>query len=161
MTLDILWWIATALLMAIGLAGTVLPALPGTVFIMAGALLGAWIDGFQRVGVGTVAVIAVLGLLAMLLDFVAGLLGAKRVGASRHALAGAAIGTVAGLFLGLVGVLFLPFVGAVIGEWIARRSRDRAVRVGAATWLGIMAGMAAKVVLGFVMIGVFVAALLV
>ncbi|HOI11550.1 MAG TPA: DUF456 domain-containing protein, partial [Myxococcota bacterium] len=124
-------------------------------------LLGAWIDGFQRVGVGTVAVIAVLGLLAMLLDFVAGLLGAKRVGASRHALAGAAIGTVAGLFLGLVGVLFLPFVGAVIGEWIARRSRDRAIRVGAATWLGIMAGMAAKVVLAFVMIGVFVAALLV
>lgn len=161
MALDILGWIATVLLMAIGLAGTVLPALPGTVFIMAGALLGAWIDGFQRVGVGTVAVIAVLGLLAMLLDFVAGLLGAKRVGASRHALAGAAIGTVAGLFLGLVGVLFLPFVGAVIGEWIARRSRDRALRVGAATWLGIMAGMAAKVVLAFVMIGVFVAALLV
>lgn len=161
MALDILVWIATVLLMAIGLAGTVLPALPGTVFIMAGALLGAWIDGFQRVGVGTVAVIAVLGLLAMLLDFVAGLLGAKRVGASRHALAGAAIGTVAGLFLGLVGVLFLPFVGAVIGEWIARRSRDRAIRVGAATWLGIMAGMAAKVVLAFVMIGVFVAALLV
>jgi uncharacterized protein YqgC (DUF456 family) len=161
MALDILGWIATVLLMAIGLAGTVLPALPGTVFIMAGALLGAWIDGFQRVGVGTVAVIAVLGLLAMLLDFVAGLLGAKRVGASRHALAGAAIGTVAGLFLGLVGVLFLPFVGAVIGEWIARRSRDRAIRVGAATWLGIMAGMAAKVVLAFVMIGVFVAALLV
>lgn len=161
MALDILGWIATVLLMAIGLAGTVLPALPGTVFIMAGALLGAWIDGFQRVGVGTVAVIAVLGLLAMLLDFVAGLLGARRVGASRHALAGAAIGTVAGLFLGLVGVLFLPFVGAVIGEWIARRSRDRALRVGAATWLGIMAGMAAKVVLAFVMIGVFVAALLV
>lgn len=161
MTLDILWWVATALLMAVGLVGTVLPALPGTVFIMGGALLGAWIDGFQRVGVGTVAVIAMLGLLAMLLDFVAGLLGAKRVGASRHALAGAAIGTVAGLFLGLVGVLFLPFVGAVIGEWIARRSRDRAVKVGAATWLGIMAGMAAKVVLGFVMIGVFVAALLV
>jgi len=161
MALDILGWVATALLMAIGLAGTVLPALPGTVFIMAGALLGAWIDGFQRVGVGTVAVIAVLGLLAMLLDFVAGLLGAKRVGASRHALAGAAFGTVAGLFLGPIGVLFLPFVGAVIGEWIARRSRDRALRVGAATWLGIMAGMAAKVVLAFVMIGVFVAALLV
>lgn len=159
--MDIVLWIAAVLLMGVGLAGTVLPALPGTAFIIAGVVLGAWIDGFSRVSTGTVILITALGLLALLLDFVAGLLGAKRVGASRHALVGAAVGTVAGLFFGLFGVLFLPFVGAVIGEWIARRSSGRAVRIGTATWVGIMLGMVAKVVLGFVMIGLFVAALLI
>ena len=97
--MDIVLWIAAVLLMGVGLAGTVLPALPGTAFIIAGVVLGAWIDGFSRVSTGTVILITALGLLALLLDFVAGLLGAKRVGASRHALVGAAVGTVAGLFL--------------------------------------------------------------
>ena len=158
--MDVLWWTLAIALMAAGLAGTVLPVLPGPLLILAGTVLGAWIDGFDRVGIATVAVLAVLAALAWVLDFVAGLLGAKRVGASRQALAGSAIGTVAGLFFGFVGVLFLPFAGAMIGEWLARRSGGQAVKVGLATWMGILAGMAAKVVIGFVMIGVFVAALL-
>ncbi len=158
--MDVLWWALAIALMAAGLAGTVLPVLPGPLLILAGTVLGAWIDGFDRVGIATVAVLAVLAALAWVLDFVAGLLGAKRVGASRQALAGSAIGTVAGLFFGFVGVLFLPFVGAVIGEWLARRLGGQAMKVGVATWLGILAGMAAKVVIGFVMIGIFVAALL-
>ena len=72
---------------------------------------------------------------------------------------GAAIGTVVGIFMGLVGVLFLPLLGAAIGEWLARRNREAAVRVGIATWLGLMVGLLAKVVLAFMMIGVFLAAL--
>jgi len=67
---------------------------------------------------------------------------------------------VAGLFLGLVGVLFMPLVGAAVGEFVARRDQQRALKVGVATWLGIMAGLVSKVVIAFVMIGVFIAALL-
>ena len=74
---------------------------------------------------------------------------------------GAAIGTVAGIFLGLVGVLFLPLVGAAAGEYLAQRDERRAMNVGLATWLGLLAGLVAKVVLAFMMIGVFVAALLI
>lgn len=153
------WWVLSVLLIGVGLAGTVLPALPGTIFVLAGIVLGAWIDDFTRVGTATVVIVSVLAVLAWVLDYVAGLLGAQRVGASREALIGAVLGTVAGLFMGLVGVLFMPLVGAAVGEYIARRDHGRAVRVGTATWVGMMLGLVAKVVLAFMMVGIFVVAL--
>lgn len=156
---DTLWWILSALLMLAGLAGTVLPALPGTALVLAGIVLGAWIDGFTRVGVGVLAIVSVLAAIAWILDYAAGLLGARKVGASRQALTGAVIGTVLGLFAGFVGVLILPLVGAAIGEYMARKDEVHALKVGVATWLGIMAGMIAKVVIGFVMVGIFIGAL--
>ena len=159
MTAPLLWTLAVALIVA-GLAGTILPALPGTALVLAGIVLGAWIDDFARVGAGTLALIGALAVLAWVLDYVAGLLGAQKAGASRQALVGAALGTIAGLFMGLVGVLFMPLVGAAIGEYIARRDHGHALRVGVSTWIGIMVGMLAKVAIAFVMIGVFVIALL-
>lgn len=156
-----LLWVLCVALIVVGLAGTVLPVLPGTVLVWGGIVLGAWIDDFTRVSVTTVVVISVLGLLAWGLDYAAGLLGAQKVGASKLALAGAAIGTVVGLFMGLVGVLFMPLVGAAAGEYLARNDQARAVKVGMATWIGIMVGLIAKVVLAFIMVGVFAAALLI
>ncbi len=152
-------WALSIVLILVGLAGTVLPALPGTALVLGGIVLGAWVDNFARVGVVTLAVIAAIAVLAWVLDYVAGLLGAQRAGASRQALVGAALGTVVGLFMGLVGVLFMPLVGAAIGEYIARKDQQQALKVGLSTWLGIMAGLLAKVVLAFVMIGIFVVAL--
>lgn len=156
-----LWWTLSVALIVAGVAGTVLPALPGTLFVLGGIVLGAWIDDFTRVGWVSVTVVAVLAVLAWVLDYVAGLLGAQKAGASRLAIIGAVIGTVVGLFMGLVGVFFMPLVGAAIGEYIAQKDHARAAHVGLATWLGIMAGMVAKVVIAFMMIGVFVVALLV
>ena len=156
-----LWWTLSVALIVAGVAGTVLPALPGTLFVLGGIVLGAWIDDFTRVGWVSVTVVAVLAVLAWVLDYVAGLLGARKAGASKQAIVGAAIGTVVGLFMGLVGVFFMPLVGAAIGEYIAQKDHARAAHVGLATWLGIMAGMVAKVVIAFMMIGVFVVALLV
>ena len=153
-----LWLLSAALILA-GLAGTVLPALPGTALVLAGIALGAWIDDFTRVGGLTLTVVAVLAALAWVLDYVAGLLGAKKAGASRQALVGAALGTVVGLFMGLVGVLFMPLVGAAVGEYLARRDHGQALKVGTATWLGMMLGMIAKVVLAFMMVGLFIVAL--
>jgi uncharacterized protein len=159
MTDTLLWTLSTVLIL-LGLAGIVLPALPGTLLVLAGIVLGAWIDGFTRVGWVAVGAVTVLALLAWLMDFVAGLLGAKRAGASRQALIGAALGTVVGIFMGLVGVLFMPLVGAAAGEYLALRNHRQAVRVGVATWLGLLAGMLAKFVLAFMMIGIYVVALL-
>ncbi len=156
---DTLWWILSAALIVVGLAGTVLPALPGTLFILGGIVLGAWIDDFTRVGWGSVTAVGVLAVLAWTLDYAAGLLGARKAGASREALIGAALGTLVGLFMGLVGVLFMPLVGAAVGEYLARRHQGQALKVGVATWLGIMAGLIAKVVIAFMMIGIFLAAL--
>ncbi len=155
------WWLLSTGLILLGLAGIVLPALPGTLFVLAGIVLGAWIDDFQRVGWVAVAAVTVLAIVAFLMDYLSAVLGAKRVGASRQAIWGAAIGTVAGVFTGFVGVLFLPLVGAAVGEFMARREHGRAVHVGVATWIGLMLGMLAKFVLAFVMIGIYAVALLV
>ena len=160
-----LWWLLVVLLIVAGLAGTVLPALPGTALVLAGIVLGAWIDDFTHVGGTTLAVVTVLAVLSWVIDYVAGLLGAQKAGASRLALWGAALGTVVGLFMGLVGVLFMPLVGAAAGEYLARRAdanaHGQALKVGVATWLGIMAGLLAKVVIAFMMLGIFIAALLI
>ena len=153
-------WVMSVLLIVLGLAGTVLPALPGPALVLAGIVVGAWIDDFTRVGAVTVAVVAVLAALAWLLDYLAGLMGARRAGASRQALIGATLGTVAGLFMGFVGVFVMPFVGAIAGEYLAQRDHGRALTVGLYTWVGIMLGLVAKVVLSLVMVGVFVIALL-
>ena len=159
-TLDVLLWVIAIAMIVIGLAGTVLPVLPGVVLIFGGIALAAWIDGFALISLWVVLVLGVLAAVAFAVDYLAAVLGALRAGASRLAVLGAAIGAVVGLFAGLVGVVVLPFVGAVIGEFIAQRDAGRAGRVGLATWIGLAVGTAVKVAIAFTMVGVFVAALL-
>ena len=158
--LVVLLWILVVVLIVVGVLGNVIPVLPGAVFVFAGIALGAWIDDFSRVSGTVVIVAAVLMGLSWLVDYLSGVLGARRVGASREAIIGALIGTVAGVFTGLVGVLFLPLVGAAVGEFIAVRNVPRAGSVGVATWIGMIIGIAVKIALSFVMIGLFVFALL-
>ena len=155
----LLGWLAVAGLIAVGLAGTVLPALPGTILILAGVVLGAWLGDFQRVGPWSLAIVTVLALLAWVTDYLSTVLGAKKAGASGLAVLGAALGTIAGVFTGLVGLLFMPLVGAAVGELIARGDVIQAGRVGVATWVGMLIGTLFKLVLSFMMIGIFVAAL--
>ncbi|MBS0515520.1 MAG: DUF456 family protein [Proteobacteria bacterium] len=150
-----LYFALSAILILAGLAGTVVPALPGVPLVFAGMLLAAWADHFQHVGTFTLIVLGGLSLLALAIDFVAGLLGAKRVGASPHAIWGAMIGTVVGLFFGLPGIVFGPFLGAVAGELLVGSRLDRAAHVGVGTWLGLLFGTLAKIALCFTMLGVF------
>ena len=140
----ILLWILAGALVVVGIAGTILPALPGVPLVFIGLLVAAWIGDFQRIGWPTLTILGLLTALAVAADLVATLFGAKRAGASKLALLGAAIGSIVGLFFGLIGILFLPFVGAVIGELIARERLDQAARVGLATWLGMLFGALAK-----------------
>ena len=154
-------WIAVVLLIAAGVAGSVLPALPGTALVLAGIVLGAWLDDFTRVKWWVVAIIAALAIIAWVTDYFATVLGARKAGASKLAIIGAALGTVAGIFMGLVGVLFMPFVGAAVGEYLAQKNTRQAAKVGLATWLGLLVGTIVKLVLVFMMIGIFIVALVV
>ena len=154
-----LLWILAVAMIAIGVIGTVLPALPGAAFVLGGIALAAWIDDFVTISGFTVGVVAALAILAFAADYVSAMLGAKKAGASRLAVAGAAIGTVAGVFTGFVGLLFMPLAGAAIGEFIADRDLMRAGKVGIATWIGLLLGTAVKVALVFTMVGIFVVAL--
>jgi uncharacterized protein YqgC (DUF456 family) len=155
------WWALAVALIVIGVIGTFLPVLPGAALVFGGMLLAAWIDGFERVGWITLVILGVLTALVFVVDIVSGFLGAKRVGASKLAIVGAAIGTVVGLFFGIIGVLVAPFIGAVVGEVIARGQIAPAARVGVATWVGMLVGTLAKFALVLAMVGVFVASYLI
>jgi uncharacterized protein YqgC (DUF456 family) len=154
-------WILAVVLIVVGVAGTVLPALPGAILVFAGIALAAWIDDFARISGWTIGVLGVLTVIAWVTDYVAAAAGAQKAGASKQAILGAAIGTVAGVFTGLVGLVFMPLVGAAIGEYLAQGNARSAGKVGLATWLGLLAGTVAKVAIVFVMVGLFVAALLI
>ena len=154
-------WIVAVLLILVGVAGTVLPALPSVPLIFGGVLLAAWIDDFRRISVVTVVVLAVLAVIGIVIDYVAAAISAKRAGASKQGIIGAAIGTVAGVFTGLWGLLFMPLVGAAVGEFIAHKDAFRAGKVGAATWFGLLVGTAIKLAIAFTMVGVFIAALVI
>src|SRR5205814_4668911 len=108
-------WALSVVLVVVGLAGVVLPGLPGTVLIFAGLLLAAWADGFTRVGAGTIVALGVMTVASYFVDAAAMALGMKRLGTTKRAMAGAAIGSFAGLFFGLPGLIIGPFAGAVLG----------------------------------------------
>lgn len=152
-------YILSGILILVGLAGTVLPALPGLPLMFAGMLLAAWVGDFREISVWTIVILGILTGLSVVVDLLATLLGAKRVGASRWAMIGAAIGTFAGLFFGIPGLLAGPFIGAVAGEMISGKEWRDASRTGFATWLGIAVGAALKLALAFAMLAIFLLAL--
>jgi uncharacterized protein len=152
----ILWWHAlAALLVLVGLAGVVVPVLPGIPLLFFGLWVSAWAGGFEHVGFWTLLILGKLAVLSVLIDILAGLAGARRLGASTRGIVGAGLGTIVGLMFGLVGVLLGPFVGAVLGELAHGRRIDHASRVGVGTWIGLVVATAAKIAIAFAMLGVF------
>lgn len=160
---NLLLYLLAAVLILVGLAGVVLPVLPGAPLMFVGLLIAAWADGFVHIGMPALITLAVLTVLSLVVDFWATAHGAKRVGASKFAMLGAAAGTLVGLFFAIPGLLFGPFLGALAGELIHRRSLQahdlgHAAKVGFGTWMGLLLGTALKLALAFTMIGVFAAA---
>lgn len=152
---NILLWLLAGLMVAAGLAGTVIPALPGAPLVFAGLFVGAWIGDFETVGWITIGLLAALAALAWLVDFLAGAAGARYMGASSRAFWGATIGALAGLFFGLAGIVLGPFFGAVAGELSGGRGVAQSGRAGLGAWLGLVVATAVKLALVFLMIGIF------
>jgi len=154
----LLFALAVVLVLA-GVAGMVLPVLPGELLLFGGLFAAAWAEDFEHIGPAWLALLLLMAALAWLADFAAGAYGARRFGASRRAEIGALLGGFAGLLFGasglLPGLLLGPFVGAVIGELSARRSLRGAGRAGIGAALGVALGVAASIAIAFAMIAVF------
>ncbi|MDJ0849570.1 MAG: DUF456 domain-containing protein [Myxococcota bacterium] len=155
---SLLLWPLAAMLVVLGVGGLVLPALPGAPMLFAGLFVAAWAEGFAYVGTGTLVLLGGMAGLTYAVDFAATALGARRFGASRRAIVGAALGTLVGLFFAPVGLFLGPFLGAVLGELSHRRTLPEAGRAGLGATLGLLLGAAAKLALAFSMIGVFAVA---
>lgn len=143
-------------LFLVAAAGIIVPVLPGVPIAAVGALLAAWIMGFERFGLTPLIYVGVLAVLSQLVDLAGTYLGSKVYGAGRAGTWGGVIGS----FFGLV--LFPPFgfllgalVGAVGAEMLAGRQFDEAVRSGIGAFVGTLGGTVAKLVI-MVVIGVVV-----
>ena len=135
----VICWLSAVSLIIAGLAGTVIPAIP------------------ELIGWGTIATLAVLAIIGVIVDTVAQTAGAQKAGASSYGIWGSVIGTFVGVFMGgLVGIFIMPLVGAFIGEFWAKRDYLHAGRVGVATWIGIVVGTAVKIALAFTMLGLMI-----
>jgi hypothetical protein len=149
-------YLAGIALVGLGIAGLVVPALPGALFLVLGVVVIAWAEGFERIGWPTIVIAAILAVLMTIVDWVASLLGARKMGASAWGLAGATIGLVVGLFFGLPGILLGPPVGAFALEFAKDPEFKRAARAGAGVALGFLLGTAGKLALAAVLVGVLV-----
>ena len=118
--MELLWWLITIVLFAVGLIGAVVPLLPGTTIILAAAIIHRLMLGPEKsVGWRTIAILAVLTLATYALDFLSGYFGAKYFGATKWGMFGALIGAVVGIFFGFIGLFVGPVIGAIAGEFIA------------------------------------------
>ncbi|GAA0917297.1 DUF456 family protein [Rothia nasimurium] len=158
--MEIALYLLSAALVVGGVAGAILPVLPGIPMIFGGIWLAAAVDEYRHLGWGWIVAIAIVAAVGIALDFVSASLGAKKIGASPRALWGAGAGTVVGMFFGIPGLLLGPFVGAMVGELWSGQSILRSAHVGVSTWIGMLLGIVAKVVISFLMIGMAGLALL-
>jgi uncharacterized protein len=156
--MHILFYLVATALIVSGLAGAMVPALPGIPLIFGGIWLIAAVDRYHHLGLWWLLGIAGVGAVGLTLDLLAGALGAKRVGASKQAVWGALVGTVIGLLFGLPGLLLGPFIGAALGELAAGKTVLRSTHVGVGTWFGMIFGTIIKLVSSLMMVALFGAA---
>jgi uncharacterized protein YqgC (DUF456 family) len=147
-------WIVGIALIAVGLAGIVLPAIPGVPLVYLGVVAVAWADGFTKIGGWTLGVCGVLTILAVAVDYLAGALGAKKFGATRWGVLGAIAGIVPGFFFGLPGMILGPAIGAVAFEYWKNPDFKAASKAGAGVMVGFAIGIVAKCAIALAILGV-------
>ena len=112
MTMTMVYALVTLLLLG-GLVGSVLPLIPGTPLILAGAVIYAVATDFDPVGPWHLLILVGIAAVAYSLDYLAGAAGVKKLGGSRWAMLGAILGAIVGVFFGVLGLMLGPIVGSV------------------------------------------------
>ena len=138
----------------LGLAGTVLPVLPGTILIYAGMIIYGLLTGFKTLSANFYLLQGMALVLTFFIDFLFAAVGTKRYGGSRFAIWGVFLGAVVGIiFFGPFGFIIGPVCGAIIAEMIfGRKNFDQAVYAGFGTLIGVVGGTVLKIIIGILMI---------
>ena len=154
--MELFWWLLVIALFAVGLIGTVVPVLPGTMIILGAAIIHRLMLGAEKsIGWKTIVVLVLLTLLSYAFDFLGNYFGAKYFGATKWGAFGAILGAVVGLFFGIIGLFVGPVVGAIAGEFIAGKRMIDAGRAGWGSLLGNIGAMVAKLIIALAMITIF------
>ncbi|MGF1678744.1 MAG: DUF456 domain-containing protein [Candidatus Methylacidiphilales bacterium] len=145
------------MLLLLGLVGAVLPLLPGTPLVFCGVLLHKLLFP-EALSWWTVVIAGVGVILALLADWLGGVMGARWLGAGKWGMLGALLGGIVGLFFSLPGLILGPIVGAVVFEaCLARKKPALAAKAGAGVIVGILASNVAQLLIGLIVILIFCA----
>ncbi len=152
-------WLAL-LLMAVGLVGCIIPAIPSTPIILVSAVFHKIYFKEDGNSWWIIGLLVFITLLSLIVEHLASVLGAKKMGATRWGLVGAVIGAIVGFFFALPGMILGPFLGAVSFELLGGRKWNEASKAGVGAIIGLMAGVLGKVVFSLIMITIFAAEIL-
>ena len=157
--MDLAWTVVGGIFMVLGLAGCLLPFLPGPPFSYAGLLM-LQLKGTAPFGTKFLLVWALVVTLITALDYVVPIYGTKRFGGTKYGMWGCAIGLVIGIWFGPAGLLAGPFLGALLGEWMGHRDSDKAIKAAMGSFIGFLIGTVAKLMASAAMAYYFIASLL-
>ena len=156
-TQEIIGFIIAEGFMVIGAVGSMLPAIPSTPVVFLAALGHKIYFGDNSISYLILAILGVITLFSLIMDYIASLVGARKLGATWRGVAGALIGGILGLFLGPWGILIGPFIGALTFEMMGGRQFEEASKAGFGALLGIVAGTLGKFICAIVMASLFAA----
>lgn len=129
--------------MLVGLAGCILPMLPGPPLAWLGMLLLHFTDRVDF-SVTELVVSALVVIATLVLDYFTPMIGAKKFGGGKYGNRGCVIGTIMGMFFLPLGLILGPFLGAVIGELIAGKPFRTALKAGFGSFVGFLFGTLIK-----------------
>ncbi|MGR3178554.1 MAG: DUF456 domain-containing protein [Candidatus Anammoxibacter sp.] len=154
---SILFLVISLLIMLTGLVGIIFPVIPSTPLIWVGTFIYVISSGFEDITWNVLIVFGILTAFTLIADFFANMYGAKRFGASKWGIIGSTVGMIIGtITTGVVGLIVGSFLGAVVFELLAGRQLKVAFNSGLGAFIGFLGGSLIKLIIGFVMVGVFI-----
>lgn len=149
-------WILTTCLLLVGLIGSVVPFLPGPFLIFIAGLVHTWLLPTHGMSTSGIVLLSVLLVVAYVVDFVSGAMGARWFGASRWGIGGVFVGGLVGMFFGPVGLILGPLVGGISCELIfAKKRLQPAAKSAWGSLLGAGVGLLVRVIVSIAMIATF------
>lgn len=143
------------LIMLIGLAGCLIPILPGTPILLLAAIAHRLYFGDAGPSMLVLVILTVLTIASLIFDQLASMVGAKKLGATWKGVTGAVLGGLVGLFFSLPGIILGPFIGATLFELFGDREFREALKAGVGATLGLLFGAVGKVAVAMVMMLMF------
>lgn len=149
--MDWIWIVLGILCVLAGLAGSILPLLPGPPI----AYIGLLIQQLRQeppFSSRFLLIWALIVVLALVLDYLVPIWGTKKFGGTRYGVWGCTLGFLLAFWMGPWGVVLGPLIGAFVGEYLAQANSEIALRAAFGSFLGFLAGSLLKIILCFVML---------
>ena len=155
LVMEIAVWSLTLVLTFVGLAGVIVPLLPGTTLILAGmGLHKVFLP--DSISWAAIAWIGAIWLISVIVDFVGVLVGTRLFGGGKWGMAGAGAGAVVGMFFSLPALILGTIFGAVVAErYVAKKTRRESLRAGAGAALGFVLSTIGRLACGVGMLILF------